>query len=156
MVFKSGLANVDLSLWARPLGWVVEERLTGVTLSSTHLFLNLRMIYTVYILICADKSYYTGVTNDIDRRVNEHQLGSNSKAYTFTRRPVKVVFQEHFKDVNQAIAFEKQVKGWRRAKKEALIQRKWSLLPPRNVALRLSILFENWLNVTFLRLILFS
>ena len=85
--------------------------------------------YTVYILKCADCSYYTGVTNDIDNRVLEHQKGINSKAYTFKRRPIKLVFSEHFQDINQAIAFEKQVKGWRRAKKEALINREWNKLP---------------------------
>lgn len=74
-------------------------------------------------------SYYVGVTNDIDRRLWEHQSGTDHKAYTYRRRPLKLVFQEHFQDVNQAIAFEKQVKGWRRAKKEALINRQWHLLP---------------------------
>ena len=87
------------------------------------------MLYTVYILECADMSYYVGVTNDIDRRLWEHQSGTDHKAYTYRRRPLKLVFQEHFQDVNQAIAFEKQVKGWRRAKKEALINRQWHLLP---------------------------
>ena len=92
------------------------------------------MIYTVYILRCADGTYYTGVTNDLDRRVWEHQSGHDSRAYTFRRRPLKLVFQEHFPDVNQAIAFEKQVKGWRRAKKEALIARRWDLLPELSIA----------------------
>ena len=87
------------------------------------------MHYTVYILKCSDGSYYTGVTNDIDRRLFEHQNGLNKQAYTFNKRPVKVVFQEHFKDINQAIAFEKQIKGWRRAKKEALIKQEWDKLP---------------------------
>ena len=85
--------------------------------------------YTVYILRCSDGSYYTGVTNNIERRPYEHNNGENIKAYTFSRRPVKVVFEEHFHDINQAIAFEKQIKGWRRAKKEALIKREWEKLP---------------------------
>ena len=85
--------------------------------------------YTVYILKCSDGSYYTGVTNDIERRLYEHNEGENRKAYTFSRRPVKVVFEENFHDINQAIAFEKQIKGWRRAKKEALINREWGELP---------------------------
>ena len=85
--------------------------------------------YTVYILQCADQSYYVGVTNDISTRVHQHNEGENKKAYTFSRRPVKLVFQEHFQDINQAIAFEKQVKGWRRAKKEALIKKEWDKLP---------------------------
>lgn len=85
--------------------------------------------YHVYILLCADGSYYTGVTNDIDRRFIEHVDGINEDCYTFTRRPLKLVFAEPFPDINQAIAFEKQVKGWRRAKKEALIQNNWEALP---------------------------
>ncbi|MEQ9402046.1 MAG: GIY-YIG nuclease family protein [Cyclobacteriaceae bacterium] len=85
--------------------------------------------YTVYILKCAGGLYYTDVTNDIKRRVFEHQSGFNKKSFTYRRRPVKLVFQEHFHDINQAITFEKQVKGWRRAKKEALIRRDWNSLP---------------------------
>jgi putative endonuclease len=84
--------------------------------------------YFVYILLCNDKSYYTGVTNNIDRRLEEHQEGENIECYTYKRRPVKLVFQQQFIDVNQAIAFEKQIKGWRRAKKEAIINGEWELL----------------------------
>jgi len=85
--------------------------------------------YFVYILLCSDGSYYTGVTNDIERRLYEHQNGENENCYTFSRRPLKLVFHETFCDINQAIAFEKQVKGWRRTKKEAIIRGEWHLLP---------------------------
>jgi putative endonuclease len=85
--------------------------------------------YFVYILLCNDKSYYTGVTNDIERRMFEHESGENKNCYTYKRRPLKLVFQENFEDVNQAIAFEKQIKGWRREKKEAVIKGDWHLLP---------------------------
>lgn len=85
--------------------------------------------YDVYILLCSDGKYYTGITNDLQRRLAEHQDGDDPKAYTFKRRPVKLVFSEVFIDVNQAIEFEKQVKGWRRAKKEALINGQWEKLP---------------------------
>lgn len=85
--------------------------------------------YTVYILKCSDNSYYVGVTNDIERRVFEHNNSENKKSYTYSRRPVKLVFSQHFQYINQAIEFEKQVKGWRRAKKEALINEEWHLLP---------------------------
>ncbi len=85
--------------------------------------------YFVYILLCNDSSYYTGITNDLERRFNEHQRGENLKCYTYKRRPLKLVFYERFNDVNQAIAFEKQVKGWRRSKKEALINGDWDFLP---------------------------
>lgn len=84
--------------------------------------------YYVYILLCSDNSYYTGVTNDIDRRIYEHELGLITKCYTFRRRPLKLVFYEIFQDINQAIAFEKQVKGWSRIKKQALIERDWDKL----------------------------
>ncbi len=83
----------------------------------------------VYILNCSDSSYYTGVTNDINRRLEEHQQGINKTCYTYTRRPVTLVFTAEFPDPVQAIAFEKQVKGWSRKKKEAIIKGKWELLP---------------------------
>jgi putative endonuclease len=83
----------------------------------------------VYILKCSDHSYYVGLTNDLQRRLNEHQEGMYKKAYTFKRRPVEMVFSIPFQDPQQAINFEKQVKGWRREKKEALINGRWDLLP---------------------------
>ncbi len=79
------------------------------------------MMY-VYILECSDRSFYTGVTNDIDRRVDEHQSGENKEAYTYSRRPVKLVYSEFFIDPTDAINFEKQIKGWTRKKKIALIK----------------------------------
>lgn len=85
--------------------------------------------YFVYILLCSDGSYYTGVTNNIEVRFAQHQNGEDPKAYTFRRRPLQLVFCENFTDINQAIAFEKQVKGWSRKKKEAIIAGNWHLLP---------------------------
>ena len=85
------------------------------------------MMY-VYILKCSDESYYTGVTNDIDRRIKEHESGKNSTSYTSSKLPVELVFVERVKDPNQAIAFEKQIKGWSRRKKEALINGDFDLL----------------------------
>ncbi|MDQ6472138.1 GIY-YIG nuclease family protein [Flavobacterium sp. LHD-80] len=82
-------------------------------------------LYYVYILKCSDNSYYTGFTNNIERRLNEHNYGLNVTCYTFDRRPLELVFYTEFNDVNQAIAFEKQVKGWSRKKKEAIINDKW-------------------------------
>jgi putative endonuclease len=81
--------------------------------------------YYVYILKCSDNSYYTGMTNDINRRLLEHQKGINSACYTYDKRPVELVFFTEFNEVVQAIAFEKQVKGWSRKKKEAIINDKW-------------------------------
>ncbi|TDW47203.1 putative endonuclease [Flavobacterium sp. 270] len=82
--------------------------------------------YYVYILKCSDESYYTGMTNDINRRLNEHNYGLNKESYTHDRRPLNLVFCTEFNDVNQAISFEKQVKGWSRKKKEAIINDNWN------------------------------
>ena len=81
--------------------------------------------YYVYIVECKDKSYYTGITNDLDRRLWEHNSGYNETCYTFTRRPVELKFYEHFTNIHSAIAFEKQLKGWSRKKKEALFINDW-------------------------------
>lgn len=83
----------------------------------------------VYILECSDKSYYTGVTNDIERRLTEHNEGTDKESYTFKRRPVKLVFHTVFNDPLQAIQFEKQLKGWSRKKKEAIINGNSDSLP---------------------------
>ncbi|MDZ4844216.1 MAG: GIY-YIG nuclease family protein [Chitinophagales bacterium] len=82
----------------------------------------------VYIVKCADQSYYTGVTNDIERRLAEHNSGEDENAYIYHRRPVELVFCEMLNNPNEAIELEKQIKGWTRKKKEALIQRNWSRL----------------------------
>ena len=73
--------------------------------------------YYVYILSCRDGAYYVGVTNDLDRRLAEHDEGTNSKAFTFSRRPVRLVYFEQFQDINFAIEREKQLKGWTVRKK---------------------------------------
>ena len=77
--------------------------------------------YFVYILECSDKSYYTGVTNNLEKRLAEHQSG-DIHGYTSTRLPVKLVYSASFNDINEAIKFEKQLKGWSRKKKEALMR----------------------------------
>ena len=81
--------------------------------------------YFVYIVECNDKSYYTGVTNDLDRRLWEHNHDENKFSYTHKRRPVILKYFQRFQDINQAIEFEKQVKGWSRKKKEALFRKDW-------------------------------
>ncbi len=81
--------------------------------------------YFVYIVECSDKSYYTGVTNNIERRIWEHNNEENSSGYTFKRRPVILKYCQRFQDITQAIAWEKQVKGWSRKKKEALFIENW-------------------------------
>ena len=84
--------------------------------------------YFVYIVKCSDNSYYTGFTNDLDRRLGEHQSGKNKDSYTFDKRPVQLMWFETFNDVLNAIAIEKQIKGWSRRKKEALIAQDWDKL----------------------------
>jgi putative endonuclease len=86
---------------------------------------DLMKTYYVYILKCIDQSYYTGITNNLERRLAEHHLGILPDSYTASRRPVELMFYESFNDVNRAIAFEKQVKGWSRKKKQALINENW-------------------------------
>ncbi|MBV9719998.1 MAG: GIY-YIG nuclease family protein [Candidatus Eremiobacteraeota bacterium] len=81
--------------------------------------------YFVYMLLCSDDSFYVGITNDADARVVQHNLGTNPRSYTYTRRPVKLVHVSLFYDVNNAIRWEKQLKGWSRAKKSALIKDDW-------------------------------
>ena len=83
----------------------------------------------LYMLRCADGSYYIGTTRaDLERRVAEHQTGSFG-GYTSTRRPVTLVFSQHFLRITDAIEAERQVKGWRRDKKEALVRGEFDLLP---------------------------
>ena len=69
------------------------------------------------------------MTNNLQKRINEHNDGIDSMSYTFSRRPVKLVFNQEFLDVNYAIIFEKKLKGWSRAKKEALINNRFEDLP---------------------------
>jgi putative endonuclease len=75
----------------------------------------------VYILLCTDDSYYTGVAQDLDYRIWQHETGFFAHCYTFYLRPVKLVWSKSFEDHHEAMRFEKQVKGWSRKKKEALI-----------------------------------
>jgi len=81
----------------------------------------------VYILRCADDSYYTGSTTDLEKRLAEHQSGEGGD-WTRRRLPVKLVFAQEMPDSDQAFQIERQVKGWSRPKKEALIAENWALL----------------------------
>ena len=82
------------------------------------------MSFWVYILCCADNSYYTGHTDDLEKRIAEHQSGA-IEGYTSTRLPVKLVFSEHFPTREEALSCEQQIKGWSRNKKEALMRGNW-------------------------------
>ena len=81
--------------------------------------------YYVYILQCSDGSYYSGVTSNLEARLIQHEDGYYPKCYTASRLPVTLVFWERFYNPLHAIQFEKKLKGWSRAKKEALIARNW-------------------------------
>ncbi len=84
--------------------------------------------YFVYIVKCKDNSYYTGITNNPDKRVWEHNEGLSESSYTFSRRPVRLVFTSEFNNVYDAISAEKRIKGWNRKKKEALINNDFDLI----------------------------
>jgi putative endonuclease len=82
----------------------------------------------VYILRCADGSYYVGITRgSLEDRVAQHNAG-NFGGYTASRRPVVLVWQQDFQRLTDAIAAERQLKGWSRAKKEALVRGDFDVL----------------------------
>ena len=81
----------------------------------------------VYILKCADGKYYTGSTTDLERRLYEHET-KKYKGYTSYRLPVKLVFTQKFNSYHEAFQFERKIKNWSRAKKEALISSDFSKL----------------------------
>ena len=82
----------------------------------------------VYILKCSDDSFYTGITSNLELRLIQHQKGLKGTSFTAKKLPVTLVYYQHFMIIEQAIAFEKQVKGWSRKKKSALINRHWDKL----------------------------
>ncbi|WP_417859508.1 GIY-YIG nuclease family protein [Xanthomarina gelatinilytica] len=84
--------------------------------------------YYVYILECSDSSFYIGITSHIEKRLNEHNHGLRRESYTYSRRPVVLKWLEMFTNPEQAIAIEKQLKGWSRRKKIALINEDWDKL----------------------------
>ena len=82
------------------------------------------MDFYAYLLRCSDGSYYAGHTDDLDARISQHEAGA-IPGYTEKRRPVELVWSERFAERDQAFAAERQIKGWSRAKKEALIRGDW-------------------------------
>jgi len=84
----------------------------------------MRIVGFVYMLECRDGSYYVGSHRGEDPayRVWEHNAGVHKHAYTFMRRPVELVWCEYFYRYDEMVAVERQIKGWSRAKKEALIR----------------------------------
>ena len=85
------------------------------------------MAFYAYLLRCNDGSYYAKHTDDLERRMSEHQSGAFG-GYTAKRLPVSLAWSEDFGTREDAFAVERQIKGWIRAKKEALIAGVWELL----------------------------
>ena len=82
----------------------------------------------MYILLCSDGSYYTGSTIDLERRLEQHQNGEGAN-HTKKRLPVTLVYYEEYPRIDTAFYREKQIQGWSRKKKEALIEGNGNLLP---------------------------
>ena len=82
------------------------------------------MHFWVYLLRCADGSYYAGHTDNLEGRIWQHQQGIGCE-WTRRRRPVELIWHEQAPTREEALAFERRIKGWTRAKKEALIRGDW-------------------------------
>jgi putative endonuclease len=82
----------------------------------------------LYILQCSDGTYYTGSTKNLEIRLAQHQSKKGAN-YTKTRLPVTLVFHESFLNIADAFYFEKKVQKWSHAKKKAMIENNWKLLP---------------------------
>ncbi|WP_066827677.1 GIY-YIG nuclease family protein [Sphingomonas mali] len=85
------------------------------------------MAFWAYLLKCSDGSYYAGHTDNLEIRIGMHQAGRGSD-YTARRQPVVLVWSQDFGTRIEALSAERQIKGWSRAKKEALIAGDWVLL----------------------------
>ena len=82
------------------------------------------MSFWVYMLSCADDSFYVGHTDNLETRIAQHNAGECG-GYTLTRRPVALAYSEEFQTREEALSAERQIKGWNRAKKQALIDGDW-------------------------------
>ena len=82
----------------------------------------------MYILKCSNGHYYVGSTDDLEKRLEQHNSGEGA-SYTKKHRPVKLVYFEEYQRIDDAFYREQQIKGWTRAKKEALIKNNAELLP---------------------------
>ena len=85
------------------------------------------MTFTCYILECSDGSFYTGHTDNLENRISQHYSGFMDN-YTKLRRPLKLVWSQTFSTRYEALAAERQIKGWSRVKKKALIDEDWDAL----------------------------
>jgi len=78
--------------------------------------------YFVDILRCSDHSPYAGLTTDLEIRLAEHKQGADPRSYTYRRRPLELIWSASLRNHDEAFALERQIKGWSRAKKMALIE----------------------------------
>ncbi len=85
-------------------------------------------MFWVYILKCRDNSYYTGHTDNLNNRLFQHQNKLIPGCYTCTKLPVQLVYSQDFPTREEALAAERQLKGWSRRKKEAFINGDWTAL----------------------------
>jgi predicted GIY-YIG superfamily endonuclease len=85
------------------------------------------MAFFAYLLRCSDASYYAGHTDDLELRIGQHQAGACG-GYTAKRLPVKLVWSQAFATREEALTAERQIKGWGRAKKEALMAGDWKMI----------------------------
>src|SRR5579871_4499510 len=81
--------------------------------------------FYVYILKCIDRSYYIGHTDNIEKRISEHE-SNVYECYTSSRLPIQLVYVQTFGTRAEALDSERQLKKWSRKKKEALIEENWS------------------------------
>jgi putative endonuclease len=89
----------------------------------------------VYLLECADQSLYCGSTRkELDERLSEHQNGLFEKSYTHRRRPINLLWSEHFTNITDAIECERRIKGWSRLKKLAMVRGDWREVSRLSVA----------------------
>jgi putative endonuclease len=79
------------------------------------------MTYFVYILLCQDGSFYTGSTNDVEKRFKDHINGKGAR-YTKSHKPIKVIYKEDFTSKSEALKREAEIKSWSRKMKENMIQ----------------------------------
>ncbi len=84
------------------------------------------MSFWVYILRCADGSYYTGHTDNLEQRIAQHHAGTFVTCYTYKRRPLQLAFSQDFPTREAALTAELQIKGWGRKKKEAMMRGDWT------------------------------
>ena len=119
---KYYILNCKITLHLSVLAVTLSE--VEVEVENTIYMKTVKYLY-VYILKCSDGTYYTGITNNPERRLLQHNKGFKKDAYTYTRRPVDMVYSELFTNFNLAIEWETRIKKWSKAKKEGLINGNW-------------------------------